>query len=822
MRCNHWTDMRTHANDDIDKRAGCRGVTRLLVFSILFSFLWFSLADAAPLEPVRLDHIKLHGFWKDQAKRITEKWLPHCVRQMEAGGRGQELLNLVATARLNRGEDPDWTYTGAPWSDAYVYNTVEAICLSLAVDSVGDEALSEAQNFLRAKLEEWIPIILAAQSQDGYIHSFHVLNQHERYSNVSWHEFYVMGYFLEMGVAHYRMTDGEDRRLFDAAVKCADHLCATFGSPPKRTWKNGHAGLEYALCRLGRLVNEVDGGQSGDKYIALAKYFLDHQHEGPHSNAYNQSDMPAIQMRDASGHAVRATYFYTAMADMAAIETEENGPYRQAVDRLWESAIERKHYITGGVGASHQGEAFDADYLLPNDGYCESCAGCGLSFWSDRMHRLHGDAHYRDVQERVLYNNILGALELTGENFFYQNPLESDAARYPWHGCPCCVGNIPRTLLGIKDAMFSTNPAGDALYLSHFVDCDVTISDLGGTSVRIRQKTSYPWGGKASLTLHPKQPATFSVHVRIPNRTESSLYTAAPDLGSSYELRVNGKKQTSAAERGYAAVTRRWKDGDRIELTLPMEIQRVRCDARVRSNRGRVALQRGPLVYNVEDIDHDQPAADLVLPPSAPLTSNFAGDLLGGVMVIEAPGFLAIPNYARLNRGGASQVWIVEQPDQVETVLHPPPENLPGFDAIKARTVDFVAIGDRKSEREHQLNGLKTSNGFAFGHPWRHAADGGEFSFRMNLPTEGNAAVYCTYWGSDLGNRRFSVLVDGKRIGSQVLDSPQPGKFFGVEYPIPQELVQGKKEVTVKLQAEPGATAGGIFDLRILKLDERE
>lgn len=772
-------------------------------------------APVESIEPVRLQSIELGGFWKQQVKRITEKWLPHCIRQMEKGGRGQELLNLVAVGRVHRGEPQNWKYTGLPWSDAYVYNTVEAACLALAVDPDGDAELARAQKNLRSKLEEWIPIILAAQGEDGYIHSFHVLNGHQRFSRVDWHEFYVMGYFLEMGVAHYRLTGGKDRRLYDAVVKCADHLCATFGPPPKRTWRNGHAGLEYALCRLGRLVNEAEGAGQGDKYIQLANHFLDHQNEGERPTEYNQSDMPAVEMREAKGHAVRATYFYTAMADMALLQGSE--AYRKAVDRLWSSAIQRKHYLTGGVGASHRGEAFDADYRLPNDGYCESCAGCGLSFWSDRMHRLHRDAHYRDVQERVLYNNILGALELSGENFFYQNPLDSDKTRYPWHGCPCCVGNIPRALLAIKDLIYSINRPRNELYLSHFVDSEAIVPEVGGAPLRIRQETEYPWHGKVTVTLHPARPVKFTFKIRLPDRTESELYSAEPDLSGRFDVRVRGQPQSPQIDRGYIVLPGTWRDGDRIELALPMDVQRVRCDDRVRANRGRVALQRGPVVYNVEDVDHSEPAASLVLDPQRPLKANWKPDLLGGIMTVTAEPITAVPNYVRLNRGGASQVWIIEDPDVVEKHAYGPPENLPGFAQIKARTIDVVVIGGRESERQHALAGNNMGDGEAFGHHWRHAVGGGWLSYRMKVEPQGQCAVFCTYWGGDGGNRRFEILVDGQNVGRQVLDVPKPGQFCGVEYPIPAELTRGKDHVTVKLQAEPGATAGGIFDLRILK-----
>ena len=776
-----------------------------------------STATRDTLEPVYLPGIELDGFWKQQARRLTEKWLPHCIREMEAGGRGQELLNLIALGRVQRGEPQNWEYTGLPWSDAYVYNTVEAICLALSVDPGDDAGLARAQAQLRAKLEEWIPVIVAAQGSDGYVHSFHVLNGHPRYSNVGWHEFYVMGYFLEMGVAHYRMTEGNDRRLYDAVVKCADHLCATFGPAPKRTWRNGHAGLEYALCRLGRLVNEVEGAGRGDRYVQLARHFLDRQHEGRGATEYNQSDRPAIEMGEARGHAVRATYFYTAMTDMALLQGNE--AYEQAADRIWENAIQRKHYLTGGVGASHNGEAFDDDYLLPNDGYCESCAGCGLSFWADRMHRLHRDAHYRDVQERVLYNNILGAIELSGENFFYQNPLTADNARYPWHACPCCVGNIPRALFGIKDLVYSLDPSGRELYLSHFVASRATLPDVGGTSLRIRQETDYPWDGQVAITLEPVKPVEFTLHIRIPDRTESELYSVEPDLAGRFTLRVNGTTLSAEVEQGYAAVRRTWKAGDRVEIALPMDVQRVRCDERVLANRGRVAIQRGPITYNVEDVDHALPVASLMLPKDAALKTAWQPDLLGGITVVQGGGLTAVPNFVRLNRGGGSQVWIVEEPDKIVHEQFPPPENLPGFAAILARTVDVVAIGDDTSEREHALKGERTSAGRAFGHRWRHAG-GGWFSYQMKLSGKAPHSVFCSYWGSDAGNRRFRISVDGREVGREELANNRPGKFFGLEYPVPAELTRSKSEVTVRIQAEPGATAGGIFDLRILKSAE--
>ncbi len=776
---------------------------------------WADNPVGSPLEPVRLKQVRLGGFWKQQVKLQTEKWLPHCVTQMEKGGRGQELLNLVATGKVLRGATNDWKFTGAIWSDAYVYNVMESICLALAFDPQGDPDFTAAQLGLRAKMEEWIPVILAAQDKDGYIHSYHVLRNHQRFTKDGDHEFYVMGYFLEMGVAHYRLTDGKDRRLFDAAIRCANFLNATFGPTPKRSWRNGHPGLEYALCRLGVLVNEVQGGGKGDPYIQLARHFLDHQHVNPAPNVYNQSEQPPVEMTEARGHAVRATYFYTAMTDIALLQN--NALYHKAVGRLWGNAIQRKSYLTGGVGASAKGEAFAGDYELPNNGYCESCAACGMSFWADRMHALHTDAHFRDVQERLLYNAILGSVELTGTNFYYQNPLESNKSRYPWHSCPCCVGNIPRTLFGLTDAMYSTDKTHRELFISHFVDSEATIPDMAGAPLRIRQETEYPWQGRVGVTLHPTRAADFTVKLRIPDRTDSDLYHAVPDVAGVFKLSVNGEVQKVKAAKGYVALTRRWKSGDNIKLELPMPVQRVYCDEKVAANRGRVALQRGPVVYSVEDLDHPQPVKSLVLKPEMPLEAAWKEKLLGGVMVIEGPGVMAVPNYVRLNRGGWSQVWLTEDPAAVARNLPKPPEMVSGFAEIQKRTVDYVKIGDADLEKQHALQGDKIAHGEAFSHEWRHAAGGGWFSYQMKVAPEGQQSVYCIYWGSDRGNRIFDILVNGEKIATQKLESNKPNEFFAVEYSIPANLTAGKQQVTVKFQAHPGSTAGGVFDCRVVK-----
>lgn len=761
-------------------------------------------ADAGgELVAVHVHSVKLGGFWKEQVKLLAEKWIPHCMGEMETGGEGEELLNLVATGHVLRGE-PSGSYKGAPWSDAYIYNTVEAACLALEVDPEGDAELLRAQAFLRAKIEAWIPIILAAQGQDGYIHSFHVLKKRPRFTAIADHEFYVMGYFLEMGIAHYRMTGGRDRRLYDAALRCADLLCDTFGPAPKRTWKNGHPGMEYALCRLGELANETEGAGKGEKYIALAKHFLSHQHEID-PRVYNQSEQPAVQMSEARGHAVRATYFYAAMADVARLT--DDAAFGAAADRLWDSAINRKHYLTGGVGASHKDEAFGADYELPNGGYCESCASCGLSFWAEQMHRLRADARYVDVQERALYNNVLGAVARGGENFYYQNPLVAKQPRYPWHVCPCCVGNIPRALIAIKDLTYAVSATRDALYVDHFVDSECEVPGVGGAALRIRQETRYPWEGRVTVTLHPAAPCAFTLALRIPSRTESALYRAEPDLAGRFALAVNGLPAQAAVSAGYARLARTWRDGDRIELSLPLEIQRVRCDERVVANRGRVAVQRGPIVYSFEDVDQKRSVRSAVLPPEAALKAEWRAGLLGGVMAVEGGGWVGVPNFARLNRGGWSQVWLTEDRTKVDTG---------GLAGQADVTVSFcrgngmapAAVNDGAAPKDAK-QGVPN---FDF---WPHKGTAEWLQYAFDQPVEVKA---CTVWWFDDTGRGECRLPASWRVTYQKPDGAWAPVEGASAYPVAKGTpcdVTFKPVATRALRLElqlPSSFSAGVFE----------
>ena len=618
--------------------------------------------DDAPEDPLR--PVTNRGFaiddpiWTRQVKALIVNWIPWCVDQLnnpnlELGPGGID--NFIEAAKAQRGE-PHGKHKGYVFSNAYLHNTVESMCYALMVDPQGDQDIIDAQNKFRIALEEWIPIVLAAREPDGYLQTAYTLRDKSRWA-MRWtdqgrgnHEGYTQGYFIESGIAHHVMTGGKDTRLYDAAKKCADSWYQHIGPPPKQRWFDGHQEMEQALVRLGHYVNAVEGGGKGDRYIELAKFLLDCRGpEGyPRASDYDQSRLPVTQEYEAVGHAVRAVYTYSGMTDIA-IETHDID-YLSAVNSIWDSVVNKKYYVTGGVGSGETSEGFGPEYALTNHAYCETCSSCGEMHFQARMNRLYKDAKYFDLVEETLYNALLGSTDLDATHFYYDNPLAANVARYQWHTCPCCVGNIPRTLLMMPTWMYGADSEG--LFVNLFIGGKTTVQGVAGTDVEVTQKTGYPWHGDVAITLDPKQNKRFSVRVRVPNREVSELYKPTPSAGGVTSISVNRQKVTPKIVGGYAVLTRTWKAGDTIELELPLTVQVVQADPKVEVDRGLVALKRGPLVYNIEKVDQD---IDKTLDPKKPLTTEWRPDLLGGVMVIKgtfADGspMLAIPNFTRYNR----------------------------------------------------------------------------------------------------------------------------------------------------------------------------
>jgi DUF1680 family protein len=594
--------------------------------------------------------------WNSRAKALIVNWIPHCIDQINNPNLRQGpggIDNFIEAAKALRGE-PHERHKGYVFSNAWVHQTVESMCIALMVDPRGDQEIIQAQKKMKETLEDWIPKILAAQEPDGYLQTAYTLADRNRWPtrwnprNRSDHEGYVAGYFIESAINHYTLTNGTDKRLYDAAKKLADCWVANIGPAPKQEWYDGHQEMEQALVRFGRFVNDMEGpGSHGDSYIQLAKFLLDCRRDG---SEYDQSHVPVQQQYEAVGHAVRATYSYSGMADVAA-ETHDHD-YQSAVMSLWDSMVNKKYYVTGGIGSGETSEGFGPNYSLRNNAYCESCSTCGLIFFQYKMNLAYHDAKYADLYEESMYNALLGSVDLEARNFYYTNPLDSSGFRYAWHNCPCCVGNIPRTLLMVPTWTYVKDD--DGIYVNLFIGSTINVEKVAGTDVQMVQKTDYPWSGNVSITVNPETPKRFTVYVRMPDRTTSELYTHIPEVSGieSISLNPSSTPTTFTVKKGYAGITREWKAGDRLDLVLPMEIQRIKADERIAANVGRVALRYGPLIYSAERADQD---LNGVLQPETALTKEWKPDLLDGVLVIkgkwaDGSDLMAIPNYARDNR----------------------------------------------------------------------------------------------------------------------------------------------------------------------------
>jgi len=609
--------------------------------------------------------------WNNRAKALITSWIPYCVAQCErtdlTTGEGG-LDNFIEAGKANRGE-PHGKHLGYVFSNAWVHQTVESMCIALMVDPQGDKDIIAAQEKMKVTLNKWIPIIIAAQEPDGYLQTAYTLRDTTRWKG-RWseesrgnHEGYVAGYFIESAINHYTLTEGKDKRLYNAAKKLADCWVANIGvGPGKKVWFDGHQEMEQALVRFGRFVNDMEGNGRGDSYVTLAKFLLDSRTGG---SEYDQSHVPVKEQYEAVGHAVRAMYTYSAMSDIAA-ETGDID-YQSAVMSLWNNMVNKKYYVTGGVGSGETSEGFGGNYSLGNNAYCESCSTCGLIFFQYKMNLAYHDAKYADLYEESMYNALLGSIDYEGKSFYYTNPLTAYQPRDAWHVCPCCVGNIPRTLLMIPTWTYVKGD--DGIYVNMYVGSTIKVEKVVGTDVEMVQKTDYPWKGTVSITVNPKQAKKFTVYVRVPNRKTSELYTSVPAVNTLNSLSVNGKKVAMNVINGYIAISRDWKKGDKIDLEIPMEIQQITADEHIMADTGRVAFRYGPLIYNVEKADGQDITKAI---GNGPFTLEWRPDLFNGTMTIKgtwADGtpLIAIPDFLRMNRMGtpvqgdrspASLIWI--------------------------------------------------------------------------------------------------------------------------------------------------------------------
>ena len=625
-----------------------------------------------PLKPVAFTEVQINdSFWLPRMETNRKVTIPFAFKKSEETGR---IANFAKAGGLMPGK-----FEGRRYNDSDVFKIMEGAAYSLSLHR--DAELEKYMDDLIAK-------VTAAQEEDGYLFTTRTIDPEnpalgageERWSNLgSSHELYNVGHMYEAAVAYYQATG--KRNLLDVALKNADFIASVFG-PDKRRGFPGHQEIEIGLAKLYRVTGD-------EKYLKLAKFFLDERRPERHKKMFSESSAfsiydqdwylqahkPVIEQTEAVGHAVRATYMYSGMADVAALTGDE--AYVKAIDTIWDNVVSRKLYVTGGIGSRHEGEAFGDDYELPNNtAYNESCAAIGNIFWNHRLFLLHGDAKYIDVLERMIYNGLLSGISFSGDLFFYPNPLESDgkykfnqgeATRKPWFDCACCPVNFARFLPSFPGYVYAHTD--DTLYVNLFVESNGTVK-IGRNSVNVSQQTNYPWDGNVKITVEPEKETEFALYIRLPGwaRNEpvpSDLYSFLDPSEEKITLKVNSETLKLAMEKGFARIRRRWKKGDVVELALPMPVQMVIANEKVKDALGKVALQRGPIVYCLEEADNKGGVLNRHLPDDLEFEVEFKPDLLEGINILkseptaELPGLVAIPYYAWSHREiGEMIVWI--------------------------------------------------------------------------------------------------------------------------------------------------------------------
>ena len=554
-----------------------------------------------PITPVPFTAVRCTDvFWAPRIEINRAITVPFAFDQCAITGRVD--LFRRAAAALRGDPDVDRTPPGFVFDDTDVYKVIEGAAYTLR---------GHPDPALEAYVDDLIALVAAAQEPDGYLYTARTINPahpHPAAGRRRWagerahsHELYNLGHLYEAAVAYAQATG--KHALLDVALRTAALLTRTFGPDKEPIWP-GHQITEMALVKLGRATGDP-------RYLALAKFLLDSR--GPDGwegsgTEYNQSHREVVAQTEAVGHAVRATYMYAGMADVAAMGGAAR--YVPALDRLWEDVVARKLYVTGGIGATAEGEAFGRAYDLPNlTAYSETCAAIGNVFWNQRMFLLHADARYVDVLERTLYNALIAGVALDGMAFFYDNPLESHGqqARRPWFGCACCPSNVARFLPSLPGYVYAQQD--DTIYVNLFVANTAEIALSAAGVVQLAQETRYPWDGAVRLRIGLARPGTFTLKVRIPGWAQgapvpSDLYHFADRNDEAVTLTAGGAAVALELERGYATLRRTWQPGDVVELHLPMPVRRVAAQDQVAANQGRVALQRGPLVYCLEGVDN--------------------------------------------------------------------------------------------------------------------------------------------------------------------------------------------------------------------------
>ncbi len=646
-------------------------------YFIAFSLLFLASCSATKEEPVKkhaeypisgipFNEVQIQdNFWLPKIETNRTATIPASFQKCEEMGR---LDNFLIAGGKMEGE----VKGEMPFDDTDVYKIIEGASYSMT--TIPDPELD-------AYVDSLIGIIGIGQEEDGYLTTYKTIDTTKapagwcpaggRWQSLSCsHELYNSGHMFEAAAAHYLATG--KRNFLNIALKNADLLVSVFGQEDN-TQVPGHQIVETGLIKLYLITGK-------DEYLKLARHFLDLRGDSTKRELwgpYNQDHKPVVEQDEAVGHAVRAGYMYAGMTDIAALY--DDATYKNAVDRLWENVVTKKIYITGGIGSLHEGEAFGENYELPNlTAYNETCAAIANVYWNYRMFLLHGDSKYIDVLERSLYNGVISGVALDGKTFFYPNPLQCDMhyhfnsggslTREPWFDCSCCPTNLCRFMPSVPGYIYAHH--ANNLYVNLYVQSSTT-AELEEGDVEISQETEYPWKGDVVLNISPKNKSEFTVKLRIPGWSVNQplpgdLYSYVEPSENLPVIKVNGEEINYSVEKGFAVLAREWNSSDKIQLYLPMEVKKVRANEQVEDDRGKLAIERGPIVYCVEEKDNSN-IDEIRISEDTHFLSGFNSELLNGIQVVTASGisdnenFKAVPYYVWNNRGANKMnVWLSE------------------------------------------------------------------------------------------------------------------------------------------------------------------
>ena len=655
-----------------------------------------------PIDPVPFTSVKVtDAFWGQRLQASRETTIPLAFSKCEETGRYE---NFVKAA------NPSDSYEvgGLAFDDTDVYKTIEGASYLL-------------QTYPDPKLEAYIDSVLvivkAAQEPDGYLYTSRTMNPkhpHEWAGTERWelvedlsHEFYNLGHMVEGAIAHYQATG--KRNFLDIAIAYADCVCREIGDGADQVVRvPGHQIAEMALAKLYLVTGE-------QKYLDQAKFFLDKRGYTTRTDEYSQAHKPVLEQDEAVGHAVRAAYMYAGMADVAALTGDQG--YIDAIDAIWDNIVTKKLYITGGIGATSNGEAFGENYELPNmSAYCETCAAIGNVYVNHRLFLLHGESKYYDVLERTLYNGLISGVSLDGGGFFYPNPLESigQHQRQPWFGCACCPSNICRFIPSLPGYIYATK--GSDVYVNLFMSNTSNLT-VNGKKVALSQETRYPWNGDIAITVDNNKAGQWTMKVRVPGWVRnqvvpSNLYEYSDGKRLSYCISVNGEKVEGELQNGYFCIDRKWKKGDVVRVHFDMEPRTVKANYKVEADRGRISVERGPIVYCAEWPDNDFDVLSIVMNREPKFELVERPDLLYGLnqlktdaqvlsyddngrLVAEDVKLTLIPYYAWCHRGsGEMAVWLPQELTATRPTMPATLASLSKLDA-STKTSSLNSIADR-------------------------------------------------------------------------------------------------------------------------------